>query len=494
VRAVARGGAANLVGAAVTTVANLLLAVVVARSLQTTDAGIFFSVTSLVLVLATVGRLGTGDGLVYFLPRLRLAGSADELTASVRLALRPVLVASALLGVALFVLAPQVGSLIAADAPGTATLALRLAALALPFAAAGEVLQSGTRGFGQMRTTVLVERIARPAAQLVLVFAAAGTGSAVLLVAAWAAPYLPAMMLSVFPLRRLLNRERDRRAGFAGSGFDSRRFWSFTAPRAMTAVTQVALQRLGIILVAVIVGSADAAVFAAATRFLVVGQLGNQAISLALQPRLSAALGREDRRLAGSLYQTATCWLVLMTWPLYLLAIMFPAALLSVFGGSYVDATEVVVILCSAMLVATGCGQVDSVLMMAGRSTWNMANALLALAVNVGVNLVLLPRIGIVGAAVGWAAAILTANLVPLAQVWWSIRVHPFGRATILAMIVTVSATLLGALPLRLLGGDEPVPAVVAALLSGSLLVAVVWPLRRRFALFALQLRRAVSA
>ena len=60
VQAVARGGGANLIGAAVTTVANLLLSVVVARSMSQANAGIFFSITSLVLLLATVGRVGTG--------------------------------------------------------------------------------------------------------------------------------------------------------------------------------------------------------------------------------------------------------------------------------------------------------------------------------------------------------------------------------------------------------------------------------------------------
>ena len=45
VQAVARGGGANLIGAAVTTVANLLLSVVVTRSMSQANAGIFFSIT-----------------------------------------------------------------------------------------------------------------------------------------------------------------------------------------------------------------------------------------------------------------------------------------------------------------------------------------------------------------------------------------------------------------------------------------------------------------
>src|SRR6201999_1312060 len=85
VQAVARGGGANLFGAGITTIANLLLSVVVARAMSQADAGIFFSIPSLVLLLATVGRVGTGGGAIYFLPRLRLLGSPAEVAECVRL-------------------------------------------------------------------------------------------------------------------------------------------------------------------------------------------------------------------------------------------------------------------------------------------------------------------------------------------------------------------------------------------------------------------------
>jgi O-antigen/teichoic acid export membrane protein len=74
---------------------------------------------------------------------------------------------------------------------------------------------------------------------------------------------------------------------------------------------------------------------------------------------------------------------------------------------------------------------VDMVLAMGGRTRWNLYNVGLALAVMVGVDLVAVPRLGALGAAIGLAAAVLTNNLVPLAQLWFTLRLHPFGRATL---------------------------------------------------------------
>lgn len=489
-RAVARGGAANLVGAAVTTAANLLLSIVVARALSTSDAGVFFSITSLVLLLSTFSRLGTGNGLVYFLPRLRLNGSPEEVGVALRLSFRPTVYASLGIGALLFLFAPQVAGILGDPGNTKVIFVLRLIAVTLPFAALGDVLQSATRGFNRMRTTVVVEKIARPAAQLVLIIAAAPTGSVVLVILAWTLPYVPATIVSLLPVRRLAAEDRVARFGRSASGFDRREYWWFTAPRAATALAQIVLQRLDVILVAAIVSPSAAALYAAATRFLVVGQIGNQAITLALQPRLSAALARRNMPQANMLYQTSTAWLVLMTWPLYLLLLVFPAGALSIFGHRYTEATEVVVILCSAMLVATACGQVDSVLMMAGRSTWNMGNAVLALVVAVALDLLLLPRIGITGAAIGWAAAILLNNLIPLSQVWWSTRLHPFGRGTLMAAAVSSTAVLIWAVPIRLLAGDALGPAFVAGMLALLLLTAVTWVLRRPLGLTLFSFRR----
>ena len=142
------------------------------------------------------------------------------------------------------------------------------------------------------------------------------------------------------------------------------------------------------------------------------------------------------------------------------------------------------------MLVATACGQVDSVLMMAGRSSWNMGNAMLALFAAVSIDLLLLPRIGITGAAIGWAAAILLNNLVPLSQVWWSTRLHPFGRGTLLAATVSSVAVLAFAVPIRFLAGDALGPAFVAGVLALLVLAGITWVLRRPLGLTHFSLRR----
>src|SRR5690242_17137691 len=64
-----------------------------------------------------------------------------------------------------------------------------------------------------------------------------------------------------------------------------------------------------------------------------------------------------------------------------------------------------------AMLVGNAFGQVDVVLITSGRSSGNLANALLILVTKVGLDLLLIPEYGIAGAA--GAAANTVSSVVP---------------------------------------------------------------------------------
>lgn len=482
VRQMARGGLVNAVGAAVGSFSNIGIVLVITNAFAPAEAGAFFTLTSLILITAVVARLGTPTGLVYFISGGRARGRTGRERSVLRLAARPVVLLSVVVAVALGVAAPQVlDALNIGDGSGDATTQLRVLAVFVPFAVLSEVVLSATRGMGRMRPTVLIDRTGRSVLQFVLVLGTAGWGQPVALAVAWSLPYLPAAVLAWRRFRR--DTATSAATGAAGGPPPSgRTFWRFTAPRSVTSVVQIALQRLDIIIVAAYLGPAEAAVYTAASRFLVLGQLGGQAVSLAAQPRLAAAMaqGRTDE--ANALYRTATCWLVLLSWPLYLVCLHLADQMLALFGPEYGSGRSVVLVLGAVMLVATGCGMVDVVLNMAGRTSWNLANNLVALVVNVVVDVILVPRIGIVGAAVGWAAAIAVNNVLPLAQLALFLRIHPFARGTALAMVS--SLVCLGAVPAagHAISGD--VRGTLVGIAVGSvLLLAFSYVMRATLAL-----------
>ncbi|HEX6933859.1 MAG TPA: oligosaccharide flippase family protein [Streptosporangiaceae bacterium] len=508
---VARGGLVNLAGAVISASSSVALTIIVTRNFSKSVVGTFFVAMSLFLIVEAVTNLGAYNGTIYFIARLRALHAERRIPAILRATVIPVVISSVIGAAALIAFVHPVSRLLLAgqvSAPARQSdleTTLRILAVALPFAALADTMLGATRGFHEMEPTVVVDRIGRSTLQLVGVISAAIASSSALLAPLWALPYAPAAIIASLWLRRIMRDQRrapavigratrtpQARSGARGDatvrpaadGFqadnrhgkpNARGFWRFTAPRSLASVAQIVIQRLDIVLVGVMKGPVDAAIYTAATRFLVAGQLGNAAISMAAQPQLTRLFAIKDRAGANTVYQVTTAWLVLLTWPIYLLAAVFGPSVLAIFGRSYHAGSTVMLILALTMLVATGCGQVDMVLITTGRSTWSLVNGLLAMGVNICVDLILIPRIGITGAAIGWAAAIVVSNLVPLVQVAAAAKVHPFGRGMVAACGLTVLSFAVVPLGLRMVAGPKPGISIAATGLGAAVMMLGLW-------------------
>jgi O-antigen/teichoic acid export membrane protein len=529
---VARGSTLNLVGAGVSALTTVGVTVFVTREFSPSIAGAFFTATSAFLIVEAVASLGANVGLVYFIARLRSLGEEKRIPAILRAAIIPVVVASVILTAVMLGLASPLAHVLLSGhvgkgkggvvSPASVATALRALAFTLPFAALLDTFLGMGRGYRDMRPTVVIDKIGRSAIQMFGVMIAALAGSAALLAPLWALPYVPAAAVAWLWVRRIRRRPPSKARNWmpdvppelaallalstpvpslsaksaqrVGSRAAKRRlananprgFWQFTMPRAVASLASITLQRIDIVLVAILVNPGAAAVYTAATRFLVAGQLGNMAISMAAQPRFTELFALGDRRNANVVYQVTTAWLVLLTWPMYWLSIAYGPEVLAVFGRSYTAGSAVMVILGISMLVATACGQVDMVLITTGRSSWSLFNGLLAVIVNVGLDLWLIPRYHITGAAIGWAVAITVTNVMPLTQLAAFIKLQPFGRGTILAC--ALSTLSFGVVPFGtrfLLGhGFRSLAVGVAA---GSVVMAIgLWRLQGTLQLSAM--------
>ncbi|MFC7534805.1 lipopolysaccharide biosynthesis protein [Actinoplanes sp. GCM10030250] len=502
-RGAARGGLANMAGSALAGGTGVVVTWVVARTLGAEEAGAFFAATAAFVLAGGLAKLGTNTSLVYWPARLRATGRSHLLGACLRTGIPPVAGLSLLLAFAMWAGAPAIARLTAGETPSVIadhSAGLRVLAVFLPLQALTDVLLTVTRGYRSMRPTVLLDRVLRSGLQLLAVSAAgvAGlwlTASLPVFALAWAAPYLPVALLAGYAARRayvsgrptFLRTERAERRQLR------REFWVFTGPRAVAAVAQLALQRVDVLLVAALGGLAPAAVYAVAGRFVVLIQFANQGLSQSVQPRLAEALSTGDRDAANHLYQTATGWLVLVTWPINLLVIACAPYYLRLFGAEYVAGVPVVHVLAGAMLVATGCGMVDMVLAMAGRTSANLGNVLIALAVMIGVDALLVPGWGALGAAAGLACAMVVNNLLPLAQVYRGTGLHPFGPGTRAAALLSICC--FGLLPagVTALAGTGPQGLVPALTTAVPAYVAGAWLLRRQLALSAFTTAREES-
>jgi O-antigen/teichoic acid export membrane protein len=487
ISAMARGGLLNLVGAAGTGLFTFALVTVLTRGLGAASYGGFVSAMGLFTILSNTAELGADTGLVRSVSRLRALDRVRDIRKTLYVGLFPPLLVSSLFAVALWVWAPQLATIFG-KGQGSEDIAefARWMAPFLPAAGVIRVILSGTRGFGTMIPSVAVDKLGRPFVQLavalaIILLAGASHANHGLIALSWSVPWLLGAVGGGWWLWGLLLKaeRRDRRVNGRRRSRPTTvlaaKFWRFTAPRGLAGIFQVVVLWLNTLLVGRLDSTKSAGIFNAATRYITAGLMVGVAVQQVAGPKLSELMAQRSWDRARGVYQTTTAWLMVATWPLYLTFAIFAPTLLRLFGHGFGGGAGALQVLGLTMLVATAVGTVDMVLLMGGKSSWNLFNTIVALSSNIALNLILIPRYGGTGAAIAWSSSIIFTNLLPLGQVWKFLGMHPFGRG--FPKIVLAAGAAYGALGLVLrfaLGTSFTVFAVYQVV-AGLLYLAMLW-------------------
>ncbi len=443
---------ANLVGGASGAVVNLVLAALVGRHLGVEGSGVYFLVVAVFVVVANTAELGADTGLVRFVAATRARGRVEDTGWVVRTAVGPVLV-----GGALAVLAS-------------------LTALALGV----------SRGAGDTLTYPLLQNLLLPAGRVVAVGVAVLAGWGVSeVVAAWLLPVPLVLVVAVALALRHVPRRPTPRRGYPG-------FWGFSAARGATACVEVVLEWADVVVVGVLASPAEAGVYAVVTRCARAGEVVQQAARIAVGPAISSASARGDTALVGRLYGVVTAAMVWAAWPFYAVLAVFAEPVLSIFGPDFTSGATSLRVLAGAMAVATAAGAVQSVLLMAGRSRWQLADKTGALVLDLVLLALLVPHWGIEGAAVAWAATIVVDTLVVGYQVQVLMGVRPPWRPILWAAALPVVLVLVPSALALLLWGTSWTVAVTTTAVVAIVHVVVGVVARERLGLVALARLRAV--
>lgn len=476
-------GLISILGGGTGALMGLLLALVVGRRLGGADAGYFFQLVALFMIAANVLELGADTGLVRQLSRLVPLHRTADLRRTVVVAVVPVVLLGALaVGLLLYFAGPLANALAGGgDAATIHTLIVHAAPFLLP-AALVTVLLGGTRGLGGVVPFTVVYNVGVPVARVAGVGAVLLAGFGLLAtVRVWAAPFvLAAVVAAVILLRQLARSTTATDDGVPATPIPvlAREFWSFSAPRGVAAGVEIALAWLDVLIVGALLGPIAAGVYAVAVRCAQSGMLVDTALRMAVSPRISAALATGDVAVARRLYLGGTRSMILLAWPVFVTVALFADVVLPLFGEGFVTGSAALVLLCVAMVVLSGAGMVQSVLLMGGRSHWQLLNKSVALVVNVVADVVLVPVLGLPGAALGWLLTVAVDVGLASRQVRRLLAIRGMLRDLLAPSALVVATVAVPGLILRFALGATPAALGIDVGVSATLLLGSCWCLR----------------
>jgi O-antigen/teichoic acid export membrane protein len=135
------------------------------------------------------------------------------------------------------------------------------------------------------------------------------------------------------------------------------------------------------------------------------------ALSGSFAPVIAKLHGRGDMGGMSESFSMVTRWITSIGLPLALVVAVLRLDLLRLFDGAYDGETLFMLLLLAPPLFSCCCGLAGNVIVMTGHSGWNLINSTTVAVVNVALNLLLIPRYGIIGAAMATviASAVISA-------------------------------------------------------------------------------------
>lgn len=388
---------------------------VVSNGIGAEGSGEFFRLMALFAIAISLVTFGADTGLVRTMSAQRALGRYGVLPQLIRYGLIPSLVTSVLLVTGVYIyteivpMAPQYQA------------AMRVSSAFVLIAALMTVFFGALRGLHRVVTFTLLQNVLLPT----LRFAAVGlvvlfSGQLMDLVYAWTIPVAITAVVALWLLERAFPSEEHVEVL---SSEDSppetfRSFWGFSSARGVATIVETILEWIDVLVVTAFLGAAAGGIYGAVNRCVRVGTMIEHTGRVVTGPSISAALATRQLDRARDIFLSTTRVLTALSWPFYLSLAFFGPTLLGFFGKGFEAGAGILWVICPAAMLSMSAGGVQSVLLMSGKSRWQLLNKLSSLVVAVTLNFTLVPVWGLYGAVTAWASALLIDTFLASYQVF----------------------------------------------------------------------------
>ena len=446
---VARGAGISTAGQGAGRVLGYATQSALARGLGRESFGLYTLGVAVVTAAQIISQFGLDNGVVRYVAHYRAQGDTARVRGTILQAVGLTFAFSLVVAVAIFFGAGTIAGFFDPDLEPV----VRAFAFAVPFFALMSIICWATQGFQTVAYATYTQQILRPLIYLLLVIGVYFVGASLVgVVAAYVISMALGVLIGLFFLRRLfpplLNfRTRPK--------FETRALFGVSVPMSVSRATQYANNWTAILVLGIFQPAGVVGLFQAAFRTATFATLVRFAFNGIFSPIISNLHAQENTEDLGRLYKDVTRWTFTGAFAIFLLIVLLTSEILTVFGGKeYAAGATALIIVAFAQLFSTSVGPANRMLAMTDNQTVLMIITTIGALTGVAVCFALIPDFGMIGAAIGAAAAILTENTATLIFVRRRLGFWPYNlvfwkplAAGLLAAALAYAVKVLLALP-----------------------------------------------
>jgi O-antigen/teichoic acid export membrane protein len=406
-----RGSSLLTGGRAISLLINFAVQVLIVRYLSREGYGAFAYALSLVLVGESIVTLGLDRAITRFIPIYEERGQYDRLFGTMTLAVGTVLGLGAIFVLVVVGLQGLAGSVIN-DRQVVSVLVI-LAVLA-PIQAYDGLLIGMFAVFGNAWAVFVRKHVLGPMLKLAAVGLLIVAGSGVeFLAAGYVAAGFVGIALYTFMLWRLLTaRGLIARLRTSGISIPAREVFSFALPLLSSDLVYVVLAASDVILLEHFRSTAEVAAFRVVHPAAILNQVVFTSFALLFTPLAARFFARGDAQGINQLYWRTATWMAVFSFPIFALTFSLAGPVtVALYGEEYRGSAIYLALLSFGYYFNVALGFNGLTLKVFGRLRYIVTLNILAAVANVGLNLLLIPPYGALGAAIGTTATLILHNL-----------------------------------------------------------------------------------
>lgn len=468
-----RGSSLLTGGRAISLLINFAVQVLIVRYLTQDGYGAFAYALSLVAVGQSVVTLGLDRAVTRFVPIYEERGEYGALLGTLVLAVGTVVV----LGLAFVVLAIGLQSWLAGDVLGDrqlVTVLTILAALA-PIQAYDGLLIGMFAVFGDAWGVFFRKHVLGPLLRLAAVglLIVAGSGVEFLAAGYVGAGILGIALYSVMLWRMLARRGLLDRLRETTVSIPFREVFGFALPLLSSDLVYVVLSASDVILLEHFHDTTEVAAFRVVQPAAVLNQVVFTSFALLFTPLAARFFARGDSHGINQLYWRTATWMAVFSFPIFAMTFSLAGPVtVTLYGEAYRDSAVYLALLSFGYYFNVALGFNGLTLKVVGRLRYIVSLNVLAAATNVALNIVLVPRFGALGAAIGTSTTLVAHNILKQAGLRLATGISIF-EWSVLRVYVVISGAVVALVAISVLVDLSPLAQAALASVAAIAVLAL---------------------
>lgn len=420
---VAHSGSATLFASAFGNGLNFAFGIFVARALGPDQFGLYALGLTIFNTLALIVPLGLDMGVVKFVSQQRGLGEQDKARSTIFQAVSITIVSGLLSGLGLALIAGWLSTVIYKNA--ALMPILLFFAVATPMLSVTTVLISILQAFHTVRHTLLIKYLWEPVGRFILAALMLWAGFGLYgVLAAWVFTLGISVIVALRSTSQIADISLQRRPQWVQGNLQA--MAAFCFPLIISTVFRAVAPRSDLLILGYWTNASNVGIYNAAFQTSAILALVLGSFNTSFAPMIGKAFANQEWETVKGLYQAICRWIFIFTFPLFICMVIFRQDILRVFGADFVEGAACLVILAGGQLFNTVIGSANTILLMSGDSKKVMLNTIIIGLLLISANWILIPRFGIIGAAVSASISLTATNFIRAFQVWRLIKVQPY--------------------------------------------------------------------